>query len=289
VSERKLGTGTVFPARAVVGAGGENGACPQFPLQFCDTHAHLNDDAYDSDREEVIRRAFEAGVRAIINVGYDLATTRLAIQLAETHGGLFATAGLHPHDAKSGNAALISELKALAAHPKVVAVGETGLDFFRDLSPRDEQIDAFRRIIALAHELALPLIVHDRDAHDEVLTILEEEHAAGVGGVMHCYSAGAERLPRALDLGFAIGLDGPVTYTNAEDLRRVAAAVPLDRLLLETDCPWLTPKPRGRRRNEPAFLLDVAQRIAEVRGISLADLAAATVANSRRTFPRLAM
>lgn len=252
-----------------------------------DTHAHLNDAAYDADREEVVRRAREAGVRSIINIGYDVATTRLAIELAETYQGLYATAGLHPHDASTCDASLVSELRALAAHSTVVAVGETGLDFFRDLSPRDRQVDAFRRLIALAHELSLPLIVHDRDAHEEVLAILEQEDAARAGGVLHCYSAGTGYLEQALALGVAIGIDGPVTYTNAEDLRQVAARVPLDRLLLETDCPWLTPKPRGRQRNEPAFLVDVAARVAEVRGMALADLASATVANSLRAFPRI--
>jgi TatD DNase family protein len=256
-------------------------------MRLVDTHAHLNDRAFDGDREQAVARAQEAGVHTIINVGYDVPTTCLAIALAEQHDGLYATAGLHPHDAKSCTEGLIRELKALAAHPKVVAIGETGLDFFRDLSPRDRQIDAFRRIIGLAHELCKPLIIHDRDAHDEVLSVLEEERAADLGGVLHCYSAGTEYLPQALALGFAVGVDGPVTYTNAEDLRRVAAAVPIDRLLLETDCPWLTPKPRGKQRNEPAFLVDVAERIAEVRGMALDDLAAAATANALRTFPSL--
>jgi TatD DNase family protein len=260
----------------------------QSSVHLIDTHAHLNNAAYDADREEVIRRAREAGVHLIVNIGYDVATTRLAVEVAETYEGLYATAGLHPHDARSCDASLVSELRALAAHPAVVAIGETGLDFCRDLSPRDRQVDAFRRLIALAHELSLPLVVHDRDAHEEVLTILEEEGAARVGGVLHCYSAGTNYLEQALALGFAIGIDGPVTYTNAEDLRQVAAAAPLDRLLLETDCPWLTPKPRGRQRNEPAFLTDVAERIAEVRGMALGDLASATVANASHTFPRIA-
>ncbi len=254
---------------------------------FVDTHAHLNDRAFNRDRPQVIERARNAGVSTIINIGYDLPTTRLAIDLAEQHDDLFATVGLHPHDAKLMNTDLLTRMRDLCAHPKVVAVGETGLDFYRDRSPRPKQVEAFRRMIALAHEVSLPLVIHDRDAHEEVLTILEEERASELGGVLHCYSGGLEWLNEALKLGFAIGIDGPVTYTNADELRSVAASVPLDRLLLETDCPWLTPKGRGRERNEPAFLVDIAARVADVRAMSVSGLAAATVANSLHTFPRL--
>jgi TatD DNase family protein len=252
-----------------------------------DTHAHLNDSAFRRDRVQVIDRARSAGVGTIVNIGYDLPTSRLAIDLAEQHDDLYATVGLHPHDAKRMDADLLAEMRRLCAHPKVVAVGETGLDFYRDLSPRPKQVEAFRRLIALAREASLPLVIHDREAHEEVLATLEQDAAAEIGGVFHCYSGGTKWLEKGLALGFAIGIDGPVTYTNADELRQVAASVPLDRLLLETDCPWLTPKGHGRERNEPAFLVDIAARIAEVRGISIADLAAATVANSLRTFPRL--
>ena len=252
-----------------------------------DTHAHLNDGAFKRDRRQAIERARRAGVSTIINVGYDLATSRLAIDLAEQHDGLYATVGLHPHDAKDLSPELLAELKALCTHSKVVAVGETGLDFYRDLSPRPKQGDAFRRLIGLARDVNLPLVIHDRDAHEEVLSILQEEGAAEIGGVLHCYSGGLAWLDEALKLGFAIGIDGPVTYTNADELRSVATSVPLDRLLLETDCPWLTPKSRGRERNEPAFLTDIAARIGELRGMSVPDLAAATAANSLCTFPRV--
>lgn len=252
-----------------------------------DTHAHLNDDAYRADRAKVIRRARAAGVRAIINVGYDLATTHLAIELAEQHADLYAAVGVHPHDADSVDDNVLAELKAACDHPAVVAVGETGLDFYRDLSPRPKQLDAFRRLIGLAHEVSLPLVIHDRDAHQEVLTVLTEEGARDLGGVLHCYSGGTEWLPAALELGFAIGIDGPVTYTKADALREVAGLVPLDRLLLETDCPWLTPKGHGRDRNEPAFLTDIAAKVAEVRGMSVSALAEATTANAVRLFPAL--
>lgn len=254
-----------------------------------DTHAHLNDGAFKRDRRQAIERARRAGVPAIINVGYDLATSRLAIDLAEQHDGLYATVGLHPHDAKDLTPPLLAEFAALCAHPKVVAVGETGLDFYRDLSPRPDQTDAFRCLIGLARDVNLPLVIHDRNAHEEVLAILQEEGAAEIGGVLHCYSGGMSWLDEALKLGFAIGIDGPVTYTNADELRSVAASVPLDRLLLETDCPWLTPKSRGRERNEPAFLTDIAARVAEARKVSVAHLGAATADNAVRVFPRLAL
>lgn len=254
------------------------------PPALIDTHAHLNDKAFRRDRERVIERAHSTGVRTIINIGYDLPTSRLAIGLAEQHDGLYATVGLHPHDAKHMNAELLAEMQGLCEHPKVVAVGETGLDFYRDLSPRPKQVEAFRRLIGLAHEVSLPLVIHDRDAHEEVLTILGEEGTQDVGGVLHCYSGGMDWLDEALKLGFSIGIDGPLTYTNADELRSVASAVPLDKLLLETDCPWLTPRSHGRERNEPAFLVDIAVTVAELRDIAAVDLAAATVANSLRTF-----
>lgn len=252
-----------------------------------DTHAHLNDRAFKDDGAAVVQRANAAGIETIVNVGYTLETSRTAVRLAEEHEGLFATTGLHPHDAQDCSDRLIEQLRELSAHPKVVAAGETGLDFFRDLSPREQQVAAFRRIIALAREVSLPLVVHDREAHEDVLRVLEEEGAAEAGGVLHCYSGGMEYLERALALGFYIGIDGPVTYSKAHGLREVAAAVPLERLLLETDCPWLTPKGHGRDRNEPAFLTDVAARVAEVRGMSVDELAAATTENARRLFPKL--
>ncbi len=252
-----------------------------------DTHAHLNASAYKGDRADLVHRAAEAGVGTIVNVGYNLETSRVAVELADQFGGLYATAGLHPHDASDCTPTAIDELRSLCAHPKVVAVGETGLDYFRDLSPRDKQGEAFRAIIRLAHEVELPLVVHDREAHEPVLETLAEEGLPPAGGILHCYSGGPRYLGRALELGLHIGIDGPVTYSKASELREVARLVPLDRLLLETDCPWLTPKGHGRDQNEPAFLIDVASRIAEERGMPLDELASATSANARRLMTRL--
>ncbi|MBM3473129.1 MAG: TatD family deoxyribonuclease [Armatimonadetes bacterium] len=255
--------------------------------EFIDTHAHMNLPEFRLDTVKALHRAEHAGVRRVVNIGTQIDSSRRAIALAEQHEGLFATVGVHPHDASSCDAETIAELRRLCEHPKVVAVGEVGLDFYRDLSPRPVQVEVFKRLIELAWETSLPIIVHDREADEEVLTILEAECPDDMGGVLHCYSAGPDLLERTLALGFHIGIDGPVTYTTAGALRKVAARAPLDRILLETDCPYLAPKGRDRNQNEPAFLPDIAAKIAEVRGLTPTEVAAATTANALRLFPRL--
>ena len=252
-----------------------------------DTHAHLNLPEFTLDAGKAVHRAAHAAVRSIINIGTQVESSRRAVELAEQYEGLYATVGIHPHDAVQCDAQALGELRQLCDHPKVVAIGEIGLDLFRNLSPRLAQEEAFAHQIALARDARLPLVIHDRGAHQEVLDILEMEGADEVGGVLHCYSGGTDFLDATLALGFSVGIDGPVTYTNAGELRQVAAAVPLDRLLLETDCPYLAPKGRDRNQNEPAFLPDIAAKIAEVRRLSLAEVAAATTANALRLFPRL--
>jgi len=252
-----------------------------------DTHAHMNLPVFRVDPIKAAHRAAHAGVPAIINVGIDLPSSRRAVELADEIDGLYATVGVHPHDAAACDAEAIAGLRELCTHPRVVAVGEIGLDFFRDLSPRPKQVEVFEQLIELAREVSLPIVVHDRDAHDDVLSVLEMDGADEVGGVLHCYSAGPDFLTRTLDLGFYLGIDGPVTYTNAGALREVARQASLDRLLLETDCPYLAPKGRDRDRNEPAFLPDVAQKIAEVRRTSVGEVARATTGNAHRLFSRL--
>jgi TatD DNase family protein len=254
---------------------------------FIDTHAHMNLPEFRLDPVKAVHHAAHAGVRRIVNIGTQLESSRRAVTLAEQFEGLYAAVGLHPHDASAYDAETHAELRRLCEHPKVVAVGEIGLDFYRDLSPRPVQAEVFRRLIELAWEVSLPIVVHDRDAHDEVLAILDSECPPETAGVLHCYSGGPDLLDRTLELGFCIGIDGPVTYTTAGALRKVAARVPLDRLLLETDCPYLSPKGRDRNQNEPAFLPDIAGRIAEVRELTVAEVAAATTANALRVFPRL--
>ncbi|NLC39138.1 MAG: TatD family hydrolase [Clostridia bacterium] len=253
-------------------------------IALADTHVHLNDRQYKDDWEETVKRAQEAGVVLMINVGYDLPSSRRAVQMAQGRDGLYAAVGIHPHDALTLNEAALAELRSLAGHPRVVAVGEMGLDYYRDLSPREVQRKAFRQQLRLARELGKPVIIHDRDAHGDVLKILREEKAQELGGVLHCFSGSWEMAREAIKMGFYISFAGPVTYKNARRLLEVARQVPLNRLLLETDCPYLTPEPHRGRRNEPLYVALVAEKIAELRGMDLEELAAATLSNARTLF-----
>ena len=246
-----------------------------------DSHAHLDFSHFDGDREAVIERAREAGLVAILNVGTDLASSRAAVTLAERHDFIYTAVGVHPHDAKTVTPEVLGELRELARHPRVVAVGEIGLDYYRDLSPRPVQQRAFADQLALATELTLPVVVHSREAHDDVLAALRGWDGTGV---LHSYSAGAERLEEVLGLGFFIGISGPVTFPKAHRLRAVAAAVPLHRLLVETDCPYLTPVPYRGRRNEPAYVWYVGEAVARARSMSAGKVAQATADNARRLF-----
>lgn len=249
-----------------------------------DTHLHLNLKAYRKDRPEVIERARRAGVGFMINVGFDLATSRESVELAEGRPFMRATVGVHPHSASDLDDDALSRLSELAERPCVVAVGETGLDYYRDLSPRDEQQRAFREQIRLARRLNLPLVIHNRDALDDVARIIEEEGAGEVGGVMHCFPGDTAYAERVVGLGFHVGIGGPVTYSARGRLAKVAETVPLGRLLLETDAPWLAPVPHRGGRNEPAHVRIVAERVAGIRGMSVDDLARATTGNSGRLF-----
>ncbi|HHS98582.1 MAG TPA: TatD family deoxyribonuclease [Chloroflexi bacterium] len=251
-------------------------------MRLVDSHAHLDFPQFDADREVVIERAREAGLVAILNVGTDLASSRAAGALADRYDFIYAAVGVHPHDAKTVTPAVLEDLRELARHPKVVAIGEIGLDYYRDLSPRPVQRRVFAQQLALAAELGLPVVVHSREAHDDVLAALQDWQ--GGGGVLHSYSGGPERLEEVMALGFSIGLSGPVTFRKAHRLRAVAAAAPLDRLLVETDCPYLTPVPYRGRRNEPAYVRYVAEAVARARGVSVEDVARATTENARRLF-----
>lgn len=252
-----------------------------------DTHVHLNLDSYDGDREEVIARARAAGVEIMVNVGFNLATSRESVALAESAEFIYASVGVHPHDAATVTDDLLDELRRLAGHPKVVAIGETGLDYYRDLSPRGAQEAAFRSHIRLARELELPLIVHNRDALSDVLRIVDDEGALEGGGVMHCFPGDSEYAREVIARGFHVGVGGPVTYGKRGRLVGVAESVPLNRLLLETDAPWLPPAPHRGKRNEPAYVALVARAIADIRGMALVDLARATTGNALRLFRRV--
>jgi TatD DNase family protein len=246
-----------------------------------DSHAHVDFAQFDNDREAVIARARATGLAAVVNIGTNVNTSRASVALAERYDFIHATVGIHPHDAETANSRALGELRSLAHHPKVVAIGEIGLDYYRDYSPRRAQRQAFRDQLALASELNRPVVVHSRDAHDDVLRILSEWEGSGV---LHTYAAGPKRLGQVIDMGFFIGISGPVTYPRAESLREVVRAVPLARLLIETDCPYLTPEPHRGKRNEPAYVKLVAEAVARTRGNSTQQIADVTTENARRLF-----
>lgn len=249
-----------------------------------DTHAHLDYPQYKEDREAVLRRAWEAGLAAIVTIGTDLASSRRAVALAEGDPRLYAAVGVHPGEAGRARPEAYRALDGLVRHPRVVAVGETGLDYHYPEPPAAVQQDAFRRQIHLARERGLPLIIHAREAYGDVLAILREERAAEVGGVMHCFSGDQATADAALALGFYISFAGPVTFRNAPLTKEIASRVPLDRLLVETDSPFLSPHPFRGQRNEPARVVLVAEEIARLRDLPPAELAARVTANARRLF-----
>ncbi|MDP2626064.1 MAG: TatD family hydrolase [Candidatus Rokubacteria bacterium] len=254
-------------------------------MPLVDTHAHLHFPEFAEDLDAVLARARAAGVRAMVTIGTDRDTNPAAVALAERHPEIYATVGIHPHDAGAATEADFDAMERLARESaKVVALGEMGLDFFRNLSPRDAQERAFRRQIALARALRKPIVVHCRDAHDETLEILAGERVDEIGGVMHCFSGDVEVATRCLDLGLLISLAGPVTYKNARALPEVARVVPEDRLVVETDCPYLPPHPHRGQRNEPAHVAITAARVAELRGTDPDALGEALTRNAARLF-----
>lgn len=251
-----------------------------------DSHCHLDMGDFATDREETIRRAVQCGVGTMVTIGAGgpLEANDAAVELAKAYGPIFATVGVHPHEASIVGEEVLSRITRLASEPKVVGIGETGLDFHYDNSPRSEQCEAFRRFVDLARGLDLPLVVHLRDADEDALRILREERAQDVGGVIHCFSSDESAARRFLDLGFHLSFSGIVTFKNADELRRAARITPADRLLVETDAPFLAPVPYRGRRNEPALALCTAALLADVRGVPLEELAVATRTNTRRLF-----
>ena len=245
-----------------------------------DTHAHLHFPEFNADREAMLTRARESGVRRMLTIGTDIETSFASIALAAREADVWATVGVHPHEASQADAATLGEIERLAAEPRVVAVGEIGLDYFRNLSPREDQHRAFRALIGIARRAGKPVVVHCRDAHEDVLAILADERVSDVRGIMHCFSGDVAIARRCLDLGLVISLAGPVTYPNARALPEVARFVPGDRLVVETDCPFLPPQGYRGKRNEPAYLAITAARVAELRGEPLETLAARTTANA---------
>lgn len=260
-----------------------------FPLlggdkQLIDTHCHLDMQPYQDDLDQVIAQAATCGVQRIVTVGIDLDSSRAAIRLAGEYPGLFATVGVHPHNVTHLTDQDYAELATLAKQPGVVAYGEIGLDFYYDHAPAAVQIDHFSRQVDLAKQLNLPLVIHDREAHAEVLEILTKAQPSPAGGVMHCFSGDAAFAQAIIDLGFYVSIPGVVTFKKAEVLQEAVRNVPLDRIILETDGPFLAPEPRRGRRNEPALMLFTAEKVAELKGLTLEEVAEATTRNAEQLF-----
>ncbi len=255
---------------------------PEVIVPLIDTHCHLEMPQFDGDREEVIGRAKEIGFEALITVGSDLEGTFKALNLAEQYDFIYASVGVHPHDAKDFSQRSYEDLKEMTNNKKVVAIGETGLDYHYDHSPRDVQRAVFRRHLALAKETGLPVIVHSREAKEDTMAILDE---SGIDrGVLHCFSGDAEMAEQAMSMGLAISLAGPVTFKKSAGLREIVRIIPDDYLLVETDAPYLSPEPFRGKRNEPYYMRYTAKYVAELRGISFGDLARITTLNAKRLF-----
>ena len=249
-----------------------------------DSHAHLGMPQFNGDRHQVIQRAIDRGVELIFTVGTDVMDCRKAVEIARGNDRVFAIIGIHPHNAKDVNEHTLSELRALSQDDKVKAIGEIGLDFFRNLSPKEAQMARFRQQVHFARELNLPIVAHARDAHMEVLNILREESAWEIGGVFHCFSGGYDVAKSCMDLDLFISIPGTITFKNSSDLREVIKKVPLDRILVETDCPFLAPMPFRGKRNEPAYVRITAMKLAEVKGLPFDEVARITSRNAKRAF-----
>lgn len=258
---------------------------------FIDSHAHLDVSNYDADRAEVIARARAAGVELMLEIaGSDVGKGSLepGLKLAEEHEFIYAAVGLHPHEASLYDAQLEQTLLECSHHPKVIGWGEIGLDYYYDNSPRDVQQAAFRRQLELAIERRLPAIIHTRDADEDTIAILGEswfeKGGAEIGGIIHCFTGTQMLADAAIGMGFHISFSGVLTFKTAEELRSVARSVPMERLLVETDCPFLSPIPHRGKRNEPAFVVETARKLAELKQVSVEEIACVTTGNFRRLF-----
>lgn len=255
-------------------------APPQEPTNMIDSHVHLNLPQFRDDLDQVLANAREAGVTRMVNIGFDLESSRETVALTQRYPFVLGAVGVHPHDARTYNAEIESQLAGMLTRPSIIAVGEIGLDYFRDLSPRDAQQDAFRRQITLARDHEMPIIIHCRDAAEDVLRILAEE-GSQYDGVFHAFAGDTKMAEEVLSLGFHIGVGGVVTFKNAR-LREVVPEVPLDSIVLETDCPYLAPVPFRGKRNEPAYLSYVVETISQATGHSVEKIVEVTNTNFAR-------
>jgi TatD DNase family protein len=255
-----------------------------FMLKLIDTHAHLDFKNFKNDFSEVVLRAKNAGLINIINIASTPESNKDVIKLVSENNYFYGTLGIHPHDSKLVDDFWYNYIMDNSKNKRIIAIGEIGLDFHYDHSPRNIQKAVFRSMINIALKSKLPVIIHDREAHNETIEILIEEKASDVGGVFHCFSGDLDFAKKVLDLGFFISVTGVVTYKNAKELQNVVKEIPLDRLLIETDCPFLTPEPYRGKRNEPAYVAHVAQKIADIRGVSIDIVSEQTTINAKKLF-----
>lgn len=252
---------------------------------FIDSHAHLDDERFEEDREALINSLKENKIDLVFNIGADIESSKASVELAKKYENIYAVVGVHPHDAKDVSEDYLEELDNLTKEEKVVAIGEIGLDFYYDNSPREEQRKIFKEQLDLAKKLNLPVVIHTRDANQETFDILREWAKDGdARAVLHCYSGSVELALEYIKLGFYISLGGPVTFKKSKVPKEVAKVVPIDKLLIETDCPYLTPEPNRGKRNEPKYVAYTAETIAELRGITVEELAEATSKNTKQFF-----
>lgn len=250
---------------------------------YFDSHAHVDDEQFNTNRSEVIQRAFDGGLAGFLNVGADMASSARALAIAEQYAGVFAAVGIHPHDAKDAKEEDYVKLAQWSSHPKVVAIGEIGLDYHYNLSPKDVQQEVFVRQLDVARQTGLPFIIHDREAHGDCMSIIKRE-GKGLPGVFHCFSGSLEMAREVLSMGLYISFAGPLTFTKSVKLREIAAVVPLERVLIETDSPYLTPQPHRGQRNEPFYVKLVGEELAKIRGLEAEEVAKVTFENARRLF-----
>ncbi len=249
-----------------------------------DSHAHLNDERFDDDREQVINSLIKSGIELVLNPSYDLESSKISVNMAKQYSMIYAAVGTHPHDSKDMNDDTLEIYKSYALEDKVIAIGEIGLDYHYNNSSRDVQKKWFREQIRLAKSLDMPYIVHDREAHEDIFNIMKEEMNSGARGILHCYSGSVEMAREFIKMGFMISLGGPVTFKNAKVAKKVALEIPLEYLLIETDSPYMAPEPNRGKRNEPSYVKYVAEEIAKIKNIEYNQVVEKTNANFKKLF-----
>ncbi|ACL74556.1 TatD family hydrolase [Ruminiclostridium cellulolyticum] len=249
-----------------------------------DTHAHYDDEKFDEDRDGLLQELYSNGIGYIVNASADINSLDASIELSGKYDFVYAALGIHPHYADQINDEVIERIKKLCKNSKVVAIGEIGLDYYYDNSPRDIQKHWFERQIELAKELELPIIIHDRDAHEDTLNIIKKTNAQQVGGIFHCFTGSREMALDVLKHNLYIAVGGAVTFKNSRRIKEVVEAVPLDRLVIETDCPYLTPEPYRGKRNNSGYLIHIIEKIAEIKGVSSEEIEEATLINAKKVF-----